>query len=233
MDKEKDAKIAEAVLADAAISEKGTDSLRDDIRYPPNPIRGKNSQLKLNLRETPPPISSPEKENSTIPIIPDSITSVLLKMLTDKHPDINIGSVKRFEEDDVPYLAFGVSNIMVRNIFFNPIVEVLEMKDFDVDRENGYRLEKRGLLDKGITDRSYARYLQKNIEERTQRSWNGHQYNLDDSSDEENKEDEEDGYDQEALDELLEKGIYPLTDEEISQILEGMIENALKNKSSR
>lgn len=226
--KEKDKKVAKAVLADAALSKTGSNSLLDDIKYIPNPIRRKNSQLNLGLKETPPAASSFEKKILTIPIIPDSVVSTLLEILIDKHPDINVGSI--VGGGNVPYLAFGVSNTMVRKIFSNPILEVLDIVEPARDVKKGIDLEADGLLEEGVTESSYVRYLQKRMKEIDQLSWEQREYR---DNDDEELEDKDDERERHILDNLLKQGIQPLSDEKIEEILIGIINKELKNRSSK
>jgi hypothetical protein len=225
---EKDAKVIEALIKSDEV-ENETAAILAGVNYISSPkIIKKDPQLELKLPETSTPTLS-QKENLEISLKTGSISSRLVKIIDKKYSHLNIGLVRYHEPEERPYLSTNVNNSPVIEIFSDPILEVLEMIDPEVDMKVGYDLEENGLLPKGVTDSSYARYLQKFLKEQMQLSWE--EYNYDPDSDKEDDELEEEFTEQFELDELLERGVRPLTDKQIDEILEQIIKKALKKNN--
>lgn len=156
------------------------------------------------------------EDSILIPLEKGSVQFMLFDLLKKKYPHLSLGSGQRREVDRDFYLEIKDTDPVILGIFSDLIVKVLEMEEPDDAREAGFALEEGGKLEVGITDRSYARYLQNKIFKQKRSTDLAIMKEFMDNSHE--------------LNGFRERGIEPLTDEEIIQILEQVIERVFKGK---
>jgi len=198
----------DALLKDSQL---GVGASADDLKNSETSIsyeHGKSKEDVLGNKEI-------QKPPIAIPLFPRSIPAILFKILKEKFPNHKLGIIKQFDSGDGNLYVMVNDNTLFINILESPYCIVLGMNDNDIDipRQLGEEMESKGQLKRGTTEKSYVRFLERSIE--SMKSGR----NAFDKGLMERYESE--------LREARIRGFKPLTDEELVDILKGVVDEIL------